>query len=46
MPFVVEKDKSFDPMNVSFLGPVTIVAASDKLPDLVQEFRLPVDGSG
>ena len=41
MPFVVKKDKSFDPMDVRLFGSVAVMTFADRLADLLQELRLP-----
>jgi len=37
VPFVVEKDEPFDPMNIAFLGPRTVVPRANRLVHLVEE---------
>jgi len=37
MPFVVEKDKPLDPVNVRFLGPVAGMPRPNRLPHLLQQ---------
>jgi hypothetical protein len=37
--FVVEKDKPFGPMNISFLCPVTVMPRPDRQPHLVKQLR-------
>ena len=36
MTLVVEKDKPFNPVDIRFLGPRTVVACSDRLADLIE----------
>ena len=36
----MEKDIPLDPMNVSFFGPVAVVARPDRLANLVKQLRL------
>ncbi len=33
---VMEKNEPFDPMNIGFLGPWTVMARTDRLADLVE----------
>jgi hypothetical protein len=40
MALVVEKDKSFDPVDVGFFRPRAIVPHADRVADLVKELRL------
>src|SRR5882724_10924766 len=39
MTLVVEKDKPFNPVDIGFLGPRTVVACSDRLSYLIEELR-------
>ena len=38
MPFVVEKDEPFDPMNIAVLGLGTVVPCPNRLADLIEKF--------
>jgi hypothetical protein len=40
MTLVVEKDEPFDPVDIGFLGPRTIVPRANRLADLIQELEL------
>ena len=40
MPLVVKKDETFDPVNINFLRPVTIVPRADRLANLVEQLRV------
>jgi hypothetical protein len=38
VPFLVEKDESFDPMNVALFGFGTVMASADRLANLIEKF--------
>ena len=38
MAFVMKEDKAFDPMDVSFLGLVTVVTETENVTDLIEQF--------
>ena len=40
MTLVMEKDETFDPVDIGFLGPRTIVACSNCLTDLIEQLGL------
>ena len=40
MTFVVEKDVPFDPVDVGFLGPGTIMPRANRLADLIEQLGL------
>jgi len=39
MPFIVKKDKTFDPIGVCLLGPDAIMPEPNRIAYLVEEFR-------
>jgi len=45
VPFVVEKDETFDPMNITVLGLWTVVPDANRLADLIEQLGVAALGS-